>query len=179
MISPAPLPALLPRTDITRLHFTPGRPAPRHTSDGLNLLREAIAHVQVFLVRTERGVPTRVMRALRPEEVGTHQLVPDLTAYAWGFIQHADDQSARTYLLVVAQHEVREPYPDEDLEFWGQHGPVRNGREIPDRRPTTPVSAPAPAAPRPAKPKPSKPPKPRPDGRAGKKGPKNKGRKRR
>lgn len=179
MISPVLLPALLPRTDITRVHFTPGRPPPRHTGDGLTLLREAIAHVQVYLIRTERGVPTRVIRPISPGELDTHQLVPPLTAYAWGFTQHEGDQPARTYLLVVAQHEVRAPYPDEDIEFWGQHGPVRNGREIPDRRPAKPVSAAAPApTPRPATPKPPKP-KPRPDGRAGKKGPKNKGRKRR
>ncbi|GGL16618.1 hypothetical protein [Deinococcus radiotolerans] len=178
MISPVLLSALLPRMDLARIHFTPTQLPPRHTSDGLTLMREAIAHLQVFVVRIERGVPTRVLRPIAPSELGTHRLVPGVTAYAWAFTHHEAGQAPRTFMLVVAQSEVRAPHPNESIDFWGQHGPIHGGREIPDRPPPKPARAAAPAPPQPPQAKP-KPPQARPAVRAGKKGPKNKGRRRR
>ena len=180
MISPAPLPALLPRVDITRLHYTPTQPVPRHFSDGMTLLQRALPYVPVSVIRIERGVPTRVIRALRPEEVGTHRLLPGVTAYAWAFRHQEDTHPPQTVMIVVAASDVRAPHPDEKLEFWGRHGPVIDGREL---HPRTAPKDPRPAAPVPARPDPpprrAKPAAPRPDGRAGKKGPKNKGRRKR
>lgn len=177
MISPVPLHTLLHRTDVNRVHYTPEQASPRHLSDGLVLMARALAYVPVSVVRTERGVPTRVLRTLHPDELGRHQLLPGVTAYAWAFTHQEDGQPPQTVLIVVAAAEIRSPRPEEHHELWGRYALDRPRTECPDR-PGQALQATTEQAARPPRRK-AKPAKPRPDGRAGKKGPKNKGRKRR
>ncbi|MBZ9752236.1 hypothetical protein K7W42_15380 [Deinococcus sp. HMF7604] len=106
MFSPLPIQDTFPRTDIHRIHLA-------LDEEALSLLRRAGQQVLIYVIRLFQGVPVRALRAIPPEELDTHQLLPGTTAYALAFT-FTEDGKARDMLVVVSPTPVCAP-PDMGL----------------------------------------------------------------